>query len=68
MTRGNLVRATHPIRCFDDFGDEYYLYPGESALIIDVNPYDTTILCTGKILYTMSDLFDVTKDMKVGKC
>jgi len=48
---GKILKINSEIRAFDDSGQSFQLSPGDSALILDENQCDMTILSYGVILY-----------------
>ena len=41
-----------PVDAFDNKGEPFYIYPGNSALVLGYNEYDITLLVCGEVLYT----------------
>ena len=50
MKKGEIIHIVDPVLAFDDMNSSYTL--DGSALVLDVNEYDTILLCAGKVLYT----------------
>mgnify|MGYP001197393748 CR=1 FL=1 len=50
MKKGQIIDIIDPVLAFDDYNNSYSLHG--SALVLDVNEFDATLLCTGKVLYT----------------
>ena len=59
MTPGQIVNLDYECNAFDDSGVHYALGPGDSALVLESNDYDVTLLCCGAVLYVSTGSFSM---------
>ena len=52
---GSLITFRSPTKAFSDDGSGYLLDQKSSALILEVNKYDITVLAYGEVLYCRPD-------------
>lgn len=52
---GKILKINSSVSAFDEIGNWFELSPGDSALILDENDYDVTVLSYGAVLYISAE-------------
>ena len=52
---GKILKINSSVSAFDEIGNWFELSPGDSALVLDENDYDVTVLSYGAVLYISAE-------------